>query len=135
MHRHLEALLGDVRVVKVCHGHIKNLAWVRSNFGIAVISPVFDTAEHAQAVHGLSPSLEAPTGHYFDWQLTNTHQNASWRQRPMPAEMLQYAAMEAGALLPLQVALEVATNKVAMDFRLQDAELETASDNELESVC
>ena len=127
---YLQALLGDVRVVKVCHGHINNLAWVQSNFGIAVISPIFDTAEHAQALHGLSPSLEALTGHDFDWQLTNTHQNASWRQRPMPAEMLQYAAMEAGALLPLQFPLEVATDNVAMDVRLQDAESETASENE-----
>ena len=59
---------------------------------------------------------------YLNYQLKNMYQNANWRQRPMPAEMLQYAAMEAAALLPLQ-------------FRLQDPELVTASDHELEFFC
>ena len=48
----------------------------------------------------------------------------------MPAEMLQYAAMEVAVLLPPQFALEVAADMDAMGFRLQDAESDPASDNE-----
>ena len=72
---------------------------------------------------------------YLNYQLKNMYQNANWRQRPMPAEMLQHAAMEVAVLLPLHFALEVAGDMDAMGFRLQDAELETASDNELEFFC
>ena len=136
MQMHLQALFEDEGVVKVCHGHINNLAWV---LDIGMISPIFDIAEHAQALHGLppdgQPSLEAMCCRYLNYQLKNMYQNANWRQRPMPAEMLQYAAMEVGALLPLGFALEVATDKVAMDVRLQDAESETASANEFEFFC
>ena len=71
---------------------------------------------------------------YLNYQLKSMYQNADWRQRPMPAEMLQYAATEAAVLLPLQFALEAAADMDAMGF-LQDAELETASDNELDFFC
>ena len=59
----------------------------------------------------------------MNYQLKNTYQHANWRQRPMPAEMLQYAAMEAQVLLPLQFAPEVAMDKVAMDVLPRDTEL------------
>ena len=57
MQMHLRALFEDEGVVKVCHGHINNLACV---LDIEWISQIFDIAEHAQALHGLSPDGQPP---------------------------------------------------------------------------
>ena len=43
---------------------------------------------------------------YLNYELDDTFQMANWRQRPMPEEMLQYAAIEVQVLLPLESAIE-----------------------------
>ena len=45
-----------------------------------------------------------------------TYQTASWRQRPLPAEMVQYAAIDAQVLMPLRAAIEEARNSRAWGY-------------------
>ena len=116
----LQPLLGDERVCKVFHGHFNDLAWLRSNFSIVVNPPIFDTAASAQELDGMwedgQPSLQTLCGQYLDYVLDKTYQTADWRQRPMPEEMLQYAATNAQVLLPLQTAIEQQTYSRARTF-------------------
>ena len=42
----------------------------------------------------------------MNYELDDTFQMADWRQRAMPEEMLQYAAIEVQVLLPLHTAIE-----------------------------
>ena len=44
---------------------------------------------------------------YLRYELDETYQMANWQQRPMPEEMLQYAAIEVQVLLPLESAIEI----------------------------
>ena len=48
---------------------------------------------------------------YLRYELDETYQMANWRQRPMPEEMLQYAAIEVQVLLPLESAIEGEMNR------------------------
>ena len=44
---------------------------------------------------------------YLNYELDDTFQIANWRQRPMPEEMLQYAAIEVQVLIHLESAIEI----------------------------
>ena len=65
---------------------------------------------NAQELDGMwedgQPSLQTLCRQYLSYELDKTYQTANWRQRPMPEEMLQYAAINAQVLLPLQTAIE-----------------------------
>ena len=100
----LQPLLGDERVCKVFHSHFNDLAWLRSNFSIVVNPPICDTAANGMWEGG-SPSLQTLCRQYLHYELDKTYQTANWRQRPMPEEMLQYAAIDAQVLLPLHTAI------------------------------
>ena len=110
----LQPLLGDERVCKVFHGHCNDLCWLASNFDIVVSEPIFDTAVNAQQLCGTweerPPSLQWLCRQYLNYELDKTYQTANWRQRPLPAEMLKYAAIDAQVLLPLQAAIDDAIN-------------------------
>ena len=94
----LQPLLGDERVCKVLHGHCNDLGWLASDFGIVVSEPIFDTAANAQQLCGTweegPPSLQLLCRQYLNYELDKTYQTANWRLRPLPAEMLQYAAID-----------------------------------------
>jgi len=117
----LRPLLADERVCKVFHGHLNKLSWLESNFDVVVNPPIFDTAANAhEELDGMwedgQPSLQTLCGQYLDYVLDKTYQTADWRQRPMPEEMLQYAATNAQVLLPLQTAIEQQTYSRARTF-------------------
>ena len=105
----LQPLLGDERACKVFHGHFNDLSWLQSNFDVVVNPPIFDTAANAQELDGMwedgQPSLQTLCRQYLSYELDKTYQTANWRQRPMPEEMLQYAAIDAQVLLPLHTAI------------------------------
>ena len=73
--------------------------------------PISDTAAAAcEDLDGMwehgQPSLQTLCWQYLGYELDKTYQTADWRQRPMPEEMLQYAAIDAQVLLPLHTAIE-----------------------------
>ena len=116
----LQPLLGDERVCKVFHGHCNDPCWLASYFGIVVSEPTFDTATIAQQLCETweegPPSLQLVCRRYLSYEMDNTYQTADWRQRPLPAEMLEYAAIDAQVLLPLQAAIEDAMKSRAWGY-------------------
>ena len=56
-------------------------------------------------IEGQACCLQTLCRQYLHYELDKTYQTANWRQRPMPAEMLQYAATDAQVLLPLQAVM------------------------------
>ena len=105
----LQPLLSDIRVSKVFHGHVHLTWWLSSNYGLTVHEPIFDTLTLAQTIdvsweyYG-QPSLQLLCKLYFDYDLDETYHMADWRQRPMPTEIIQNAAIHAQVLLHLREA-------------------------------
>ncbi|MDA8582823.1 hypothetical protein N9L68_01295 [bacterium] len=62
------------------------------------------------------PSLQTLCRQHLDFELDKTYQAANKGQRPMPAEMIQYAATDAKVLLPLQATIEKAVNSRAWGY-------------------
>ena len=111
----LQPLLSDEQICKVFHGHF-NVSWLHSNFNVEVSPPIFDTSANAQELDIMwedswQPSLQMMCRRYLSYELDDTFQTANWRQRPMPEEMLEYAAIEVQVLLPLESAIEGEMNR------------------------
>ena len=111
----LQPLLSDEQICKVLHGHF-NVSWLHSNFNVGVSPPIFDTSANAQELDIMwedswQPSLQMMCRRYLSYELVDTFQTANWRQRPMPTEMLHYAAIEVQVLLPLESAIEREMNR------------------------
>ena len=111
----LQPLLSDEQICKVLHGHFK-LSWLQSNFNVGVSPPIFDTYANAQELDIMwedswQPSLQMICRRYLSYELDDTLQTANWLQRPMPKEMLHYAAIEVQVLLPLESAIEREMNR------------------------
>ena len=107
----LQPLLSDEQICKVFHGHF-NVSWLYSSFNVEVSPPIFDTSANAQELDsmwedGWQPSLQMMCRRYLSYELDDTLQTANWLQRPMPKEMLHYAAIEVQVLLPLESAIEI----------------------------
>ena len=111
----LQPLLIDEHICKVFHGHFNVLSGLHSNFAIEVKPPMLDTAANPLEVDGMwadgLPSLQTLCRQYLTYEIDTTYQSASWRQRPMPEEMLQYAAIQVQVLLPLESAIEGEMNR------------------------
>ena len=111
----LQPLLSDEQICKIFHGHF-NVSWLYSIFNVEVSPPIFDTSVNAQELDSMSedgwqPSLQMMCRRYLNYELDDTFQTANWRQRPMPEEMLQVAAIEVQVLLPLESAIEEEMNR------------------------
>ena len=111
----LQPLLIDEQICKVFHGHFNVLSGLHSNFAIEVKPPMLDTAANPLEVDGMwadgLPSLQTLCRQYLTYEIDTTYQSASWRQRPMPEEMLQHAAIQVQVLLPLESAIEGEMNR------------------------
>ena len=106
----LQPLLSNKQICKVFHGNF-NVSCLYSSFNVEVSPPLFDTSANAQELDSMweddwQPSLQMICRRYLNYELDDTFQMANWRQRPMPEEMLQYAAIEVQVLLPLHTAIE-----------------------------
>ena len=75
-----------------------------------VTSPAIDTVVFAQELDNRwedgQPSVQMLCRQYLEYEFDETHKTARWRQRTMPADMLEHAAISAQVLLPLCAAIE-----------------------------
>jgi len=88
----LAAVLEDQRVEKIIHGADFDVRMMSKHLGITC-RRVFDT-EIAARYLSQGSSLAALIKKYFGISLAKKYQKANWRQRPLPAEMLAYAASD-----------------------------------------
>ncbi|KAG9452076.1 hypothetical protein H6P81_004980 [Aristolochia fimbriata] len=95
---YLREVFKDPRKRKVMHGADKDILWLQRDFGIYVCN-LFDTGQASRVLQLERNSLEYLL-HYFCGVTANKeYQNADWRLRPLPAEMIKYAREDTHYLL------------------------------------
>ncbi|HLE51026.1 MAG TPA: ribonuclease D, partial [Anaerolineales bacterium] len=101
----LGALFADQKIEKVFHAAEYDLITLKRDFGFSFAN-LFDTMLAARILGweevGLGSILKAE----FNVQLDKRHQRANWGQRPLPAEMLDYARQDTHYLIPLRYRLK-----------------------------
>jgi len=93
-------LLSDPAIVKVFHGGDYDVRMLHRGFGIE-INNLFDTMIACQFLGEPAVGLAAVLKKRFGVELDKKYQQADWSRRPLPAEMLDYAAKDTSLLIPL----------------------------------
>jgi ribonuclease D len=94
------AVLADPAVTKVLHGADYDLRIMNRDFGFTVAN-LIDTSVCAQLLGYEAFGLAALLEKHFGVKLDKAHQRADWSMRPLPPDMLHYAAMDTHYLAPL----------------------------------
>lgn len=97
----LGALLEDRNVEVVLHDADYDLRLLHQDYGWRVTN-LFDTRVAAQLLGLRAFGLAALLEQYFGVKLDKKHQRADWSMRPLPADMLDYAAQDTRHLLGLR---------------------------------
>jgi ribonuclease D len=101
----LSRILSDETIVKVFHGADYDVRSLYRDYGI-IIHNLFDT-ELASRFMGLPETgLDAVLKKRFNIALEKKYQKKDWSQRPLPREMVNYAAKDVHYLIPLYEALQ-----------------------------
>lgn len=98
------AVLADGAVTKVLHGADYDLRILHRDFDF-VIANLVDTSICAQLLGYEAFGLAALLERHFGLKVDKSHQRADWAMRPLPPDMLEYAAMDTRYLLPLAAKL------------------------------
>lgn len=96
----LEPIFANPRIEKVFHGADYDIRSLHRDFGI-VIHNLFDTQIAARFLGFQETGLEAVLGREFGVSMDKKYQKKDWSQRPLPPEMLAYAAEDTTYLIPL----------------------------------
>jgi ribonuclease D len=97
----LGALLADVNVETVFHDADYDLRLLHQDYGWTV-RHIFDTRIAAQLLGLKAFGLAALLERYAGVKLDKKHQRADWSMRPLPPDMLEYAAQDTTYLLKLR---------------------------------
>jgi ribonuclease D len=99
--KRLGDLLEEKSVEVVFHDADYDLRLLHQDYGWHVTN-IFDTRIAAQLLGIKSFGLAALLQQYFDVRLDKKHQRADWSMRPLPQDMLDYAAQDTRYLLQLK---------------------------------
>lgn len=97
-------LLANPAITKVFHGGDYDLRIMHRDFGF-VVSNLIDTSICAQLLGYEGIGLAALLDRHFGVKLNKTHQRADWSMRPLPPDMLAYAATDTHHLAALAAKL------------------------------
>ena len=97
----LGELLQDNTIEVVFHDADYDLRLLHQDYGWHV-TRIFDTRVAAQLLGIKSFGLAALLEQFFDVKLDKKHQRADWSMRPLPHDMLEYAAQDTRYLLQLR---------------------------------
>lgn len=93
-------LLANPDITKIFHGGDYDLRILHRDFGF-VVRNLVDTSICAQLLGYEGLGLAALLDRHFGVKLNKTHQRADWSMRPLPPDMLEYAALDTHYLIPL----------------------------------
>jgi len=96
----IKPLLEDARISKVIHGADYDVRSIYRDFGIT-IDNLFDTQLASMYMGWSETSLEAVVNQHFGVELDKKYQKKNWSRRPLPDEMVAYAASDVTYLIPL----------------------------------
>jgi ribonuclease D len=119
----LVPLFSDPAIVKVFHGADYDVRMLHRCFGIE-ISNLFDTMIACQFLGEASVGLAAVLKKRFGVDLDKRFQQADWSRRPLPPEMLDYAAKDTSLLPELYRALTAElSEKGRLSWVLEECDL------------
>ncbi|KAK1296505.1 hypothetical protein QJS10_CPB15g02138 [Acorus calamus] len=95
---YLREVFKDPSKRKVMHGADRDIHWLQRDFGIYVCN-MFDTGQASRVLQLERNSLEYLLRHYCDVTANKEYQQADWRLRPLPDEMMKYAREDTHYLL------------------------------------
>ncbi|GAB4857231.1 hypothetical protein Ancab_015138 [Ancistrocladus abbreviatus] len=95
---YMRELFKDPTKKKVMHGADRDIIWLQRDFGIYVCN-LFDTGQASKVLKLERNSLEYLLHHFCGVTANKEYQNADWRLRPLPDEMLRYAREDTHYLL------------------------------------
>jgi ribonuclease D len=110
----LKPVFGNGAVQKVFHGADYDIRSLYRDFKI-IVNNLFDTQLACRFLGMGETSLEAVLQSCFNVRLNKKYQRKDWSQRPLPEEMVAYAAADARYLIPLADDL---TSKLVQNRRL-----------------
>lgn len=96
----LQPIFEDHRIRKIFHGADYDVRSLYRDFNI-IINNLFDTQLAGMYLGYAETSLEAMVAHRFGVELDKKYQKKDWSQRPLPPEMVAYAASDVLFLIPL----------------------------------
>ncbi|KAL2963035.1 hypothetical protein AAZX31_17G178100 [Glycine max] len=95
---YLREIFKDPAKRKVMHGADRDIAWLQRDFGIYICN-LFDTHQASKLLNLERNSLEHILHHFCEVTANKEYQNADWRLRPLPDEMIRYAREDTHYLL------------------------------------
>ncbi len=101
----IKPILEDPDISKVIHGADYDIRSIYRDFGIAITN-LFDTQLASMYLGWTETSLEAVVGRHFGVELDKKYQKKNWSRRPLPEEMVAYAASDVAYLIPLALYLQ-----------------------------
>lgn len=101
----LKPLFGDPAVRKIFHGADYDIRSLYRDFGIE-INNLLDTELASRFLGCTESGLDAVLSGRFGIKLTKAYQKKDWSRRPLPEEMMCYAAMDVLYLIPLAREIE-----------------------------
>lgn len=119
----LVPIFADPAIVKIFHGADYDVRMLHRGFGIE-INNLFDTMIACQFLGEPAVGLAAVLKKRFNVELDKRYQQADWSRRPLPPEMLDYAATDTSLLQSLyrQLAVEL-EEKGRLSWVLEECEL------------
>ncbi|KAG1333931.1 protein RRP6-like 2 [Cocos nucifera] len=95
---YLREIFKDPSKRKVMHGADRDISWLQRDFGIYLCN-LFDTGQASRILQLERNSLEHLLRYFCGVNANKEYQNADWRLRPLPDEMLKYAREDTHYLL------------------------------------
>ncbi|OMO70391.1 hypothetical protein COLO4_28619 [Corchorus olitorius] len=95
---YLREVFKDPSKKKVMHGADRDIVWLQRDFGIYLCN-LFDTGQASKVMKLERNSLEYLLLHFCGVTANKEYQNADWRVRPLPDEMIRYAREDTHYLL------------------------------------
>ncbi|XP_073308993.1 protein RRP6-like 2 isoform X2 [Primulina huaijiensis] len=95
---YLRSVFKDPTKRKVMHGADRDILWLQRDFSIYVCN-MFDTGQASRVLKMERNSLEYLLNHFCGVAANKEYQNADWRLRPLPREMIAYAREDTHYLL------------------------------------
>ncbi|XP_024451575.1 protein RRP6-like 3 isoform X5 [Populus trichocarpa] len=122
----LAPVFADPTICKVFHGADNDVLWLQRDFHIYVVN-LFDTAKACEVLSKPQKSLAYLLETYCGVATNKLLQREDWRQRPLSAEMLEYAQTDAHYLLYIAGCL-------IAELKLQDRDNSNCPNDKLDFV-
>lgn len=119
----MKSLFADPNIVKVLHGADYDVRSLYRDFNIR-INNLFDTELAGRFLGFPQTGLEVLLREHLGIQLNKKFQKKDWSQRPLPPEMIDYAAEDVNHLVRLAVILrDELAKRVRIDWVLSECRL------------